>query len=105
MAPEYILHGSYSAKSDVYSFGVILLEIMTGQENSSFGFCNYSSNMVNHVSNTNVLQFMFKNSYYCVFLIILPEVVFSAIASPSFISFLLWTSITLSLKLMLWAFK
>ncbi|XP_031284383.1 putative receptor-like protein kinase At4g00960 isoform X1 [Pistacia vera] len=36
MAPEYIQHGHFSAKSDVFSFGVLVLEIMSGQKNSSF---------------------------------------------------------------------
>ncbi|KAL9236668.1 hypothetical protein vseg_011307 [Gypsophila vaccaria] len=31
MAPEYALHGLFSAKSDVYSFGVLVLEMITGQ--------------------------------------------------------------------------
>ncbi|KAK8312080.1 hypothetical protein V6Z12_D01G015900 [Gossypium hirsutum] len=36
MAPEYAKHGLFSIKSDVYSFGVLVLEIVTGQKNSSF---------------------------------------------------------------------
>ncbi|XP_073141229.1 G-type lectin S-receptor-like serine/threonine-protein kinase At1g11300 [Henckelia pumila] len=36
MAPEYVLHGRFSEKTDVYSFGVLLLEIISGKENSSF---------------------------------------------------------------------
>ncbi|KAJ3699713.1 hypothetical protein LUZ61_003418 [Rhynchospora tenuis] len=36
MAPEYALYENFSEKSDVYSFGVLLLEIVTGQKNSSF---------------------------------------------------------------------
>ncbi|XP_048436506.1 cysteine-rich receptor-like protein kinase 26 [Pyrus x bretschneideri] len=36
MAPEYVMHGHFSVKSDVYSFGVLVLEIITGQKNSSF---------------------------------------------------------------------
>ncbi|XP_074307527.1 cysteine-rich receptor-like protein kinase 19 isoform X2 [Silene latifolia] len=37
MAPEYAIKGRYSVKSDVYSFGVIVLEIVSGQRNRSFG--------------------------------------------------------------------
>ncbi|KAL2324331.1 hypothetical protein Fmac_023389 [Flemingia macrophylla] len=34
MAPEYAMHGQFSAKSDVFSFGVLVLEIISGQKNS-----------------------------------------------------------------------
>ncbi|TQE10602.1 hypothetical protein C1H46_003840 [Malus baccata] len=36
MAPEYVMRGHFSVKSNVYSFGVLILEIITGQKNSSF---------------------------------------------------------------------
>ncbi|XP_022745887.1 putative receptor-like protein kinase At4g00960 isoform X2 [Durio zibethinus] len=36
MAPEYIMHGQFSVKSDIFSFGVLILEIVSGQRNSSF---------------------------------------------------------------------
>ncbi|OWM83527.1 hypothetical protein CDL15_Pgr013008 [Punica granatum] len=36
MSPEYAMHGQFSAKSDVYSFGVLVLEIISGEKNSSF---------------------------------------------------------------------
>ncbi|GMY32338.1 putative receptor-like protein kinase At4g00960 [Fagus crenata] len=36
MAPEYAMHGQFSAKSDVFSFGVLVLEIVSGQKNSCF---------------------------------------------------------------------
>lgn len=36
MAPEYVMHGHLSAKTDVFSFGVLVLELISGQRNSSF---------------------------------------------------------------------
>ncbi|XP_004297467.1 PREDICTED: putative receptor-like protein kinase At4g00960 [Fragaria vesca subsp. vesca] len=36
MAPEYVMHGHLSEKADVFSFGVLVLELITGQRNSSF---------------------------------------------------------------------
>ena len=36
MAPEYAMHGQFSVKSDVFSFGVLVLEMVTGQKNTSF---------------------------------------------------------------------
>ncbi|CAI0407086.1 unnamed protein product [Linum tenue] len=33
MAPEYAMHGQFSAKSDVFSFGVLVLEIVSGHQN------------------------------------------------------------------------
>ncbi|XP_041017374.1 putative receptor-like protein kinase At4g00960 [Juglans microcarpa x Juglans regia] len=36
MPPEYAMHGNFSTKSDIFSFGVLLLEIVSGQSNTSF---------------------------------------------------------------------
>ncbi|GAB2279970.1 hypothetical protein Dimus_014607 [Dionaea muscipula] len=36
MAPEYITHGHLSVKADVFSFGVLMIELVSGQRNSSF---------------------------------------------------------------------
>ncbi|KAK9106029.1 hypothetical protein Scep_022873 [Stephania cephalantha] len=36
MAPEYVMHGKLSAKADVFSFGVLVLELISGQKNSTF---------------------------------------------------------------------
>ncbi|KAK4423043.1 Cysteine-rich receptor-like protein kinase [Sesamum alatum] len=37
MAPEYANHGQISVKTDVFSFGVLVLEIVSGRKNNSFG--------------------------------------------------------------------
>ncbi|KAL8531878.1 hypothetical protein ACS0TY_008469 [Phlomoides rotata] len=36
MAPEYLMHGNLSKRADVFSFGVVVLEIISGQKNSTF---------------------------------------------------------------------
>ncbi|XP_075505441.1 G-type lectin S-receptor-like serine/threonine-protein kinase At1g11300 [Primulina tabacum] len=46
MAPEYVSQGRFSEKTDVYSFGVLLLEIVSGKENSSFHLEDQELNLV-----------------------------------------------------------
>lgn len=46
MAPEYVMHGSLSKAADVYSFGVVVLELITGQRNSSFNLDIDAQNML-----------------------------------------------------------
>lgn len=50
MSPEYAMEGLFSVRSDVYSFGILILEIITGQKNSSFHNMEGSLNIVGYVS-------------------------------------------------------
>ncbi|XP_074364765.1 cysteine-rich receptor-like protein kinase 25 isoform X2 [Apium graveolens] len=51
MSPEYAMHGDYSVRSDVFSFGVLLLEIISGQRNSSFYHCNHADDLLCYMMN------------------------------------------------------
>ncbi|KAM4113989.1 hypothetical protein ACJW30_04G036600 [Castanea mollissima] len=51
MAPEYAMHGQFSAKSDTFSFGVLVLEIISGKKNSCF----------QHGENIDLLSYAWKN--------------------------------------------
>ncbi|KAL5553208.1 hypothetical protein UlMin_040609 [Ulmus minor] len=46
MAPEYVMHGHLSEKADVFSFGVLVLELISGQRNSSFNVDVDSHNLL-----------------------------------------------------------
>ncbi|XP_022991503.1 cysteine-rich receptor-like protein kinase 10 [Cucurbita maxima] len=46
MAPEYLMQGRLSAKVDVFSFGVLVLELISGQRNSSFGSYFEAENLI-----------------------------------------------------------
>ncbi|KAL5726388.1 hypothetical protein ACHQM5_009434 [Ranunculus cassubicifolius] len=48
MSPEYAMHGQFSVKSDVFSFGVIVLEIITGQRNSSSYVSERAEDLLSH---------------------------------------------------------
>ncbi|KAK9085000.1 hypothetical protein Sjap_025411 [Stephania japonica] len=48
MPPEYVMHGLFSTKSDVFSFGVSLLEIISGEKNSSFYSEDPTMNLIKH---------------------------------------------------------
>lgn len=50
MSPEYAMQGLFSVKSDVFSFGVLLLEIVSGQKNSSFYVVDSSQDLLSYVS-------------------------------------------------------
>ncbi|TVU38489.1 hypothetical protein EJB05_11861, partial [Eragrostis curvula] len=48
MSPEYAMEGLFSVRSDVYSFGILVLEIVSGQKNSSFHHMEGSLNIVGY---------------------------------------------------------
>ena len=50
MPPEYAMHGQFSVKSDVFSFGVLVLEIISGQKNSSFQSGENIEDLLSYVS-------------------------------------------------------
>ncbi|MED6182849.1 Cysteine-rich receptor-like protein kinase 43 [Stylosanthes scabra] len=49
MAPEYVMHGQLSAKADVFSYGVLVLELISGQRNSSFNLDVDAQNLLDWV--------------------------------------------------------
>lgn len=49
MAPEYVMHGHLSVKADVFSFGVVVLELISGQKNSTFNQDPGSQNLLEWV--------------------------------------------------------
>lgn len=50
MAPEYVMHGHLSVKADVFSFGVLILELISGQKNSTFDVNLDAQNLLEWVS-------------------------------------------------------
>ncbi|KAL9241921.1 hypothetical protein vseg_015976 [Gypsophila vaccaria] len=46
MAPEYVMHGHLSVKADVFSFGVLMLELISGQRNSTYNPSLDSQNLL-----------------------------------------------------------
>ncbi|KAJ8447680.1 hypothetical protein Cgig2_031734 [Carnegiea gigantea] len=50
MAPEYVMHGHLSVKADVFSFGVVMLELISGQRNSSYNVSLDAQNLLEWVS-------------------------------------------------------
>ena len=49
MAPDYVMHGNHSVKADVFSYGVLVLELITGQRNSSFNLDVDAQNLLDWV--------------------------------------------------------
>ncbi|XP_043700191.1 cysteine-rich receptor-like protein kinase 10 [Telopea speciosissima] len=49
MAPEYLMHGQLSVKVDVYSYGIVVLELISGQENSTFNSDSDCRNLLDWV--------------------------------------------------------
>lgn len=46
MAPEYVMHGYLSVKADIFSFGVLVLELISGQRNSTFSLSLEATNLL-----------------------------------------------------------
>lgn len=42
MAPEYVIRGKLTEKADIYSFGVLVIEVVCGKKNISFGQNSFS---------------------------------------------------------------
>ena len=57
MAPEYVMHGQFSVKSDVFSFGVLVLEIVSGQRNTTFENGENVEDLLSYVSMINFSTF------------------------------------------------
>lgn len=51
------MHGQFSVKSDVYSFGVLVLEIISGEKNTSFYLSGRAQDLPSYVS----LSYMIVN--------------------------------------------
>ena len=56
MAPEYVMHGHLSVKADVFSFGVVVLELISGQKNSTFNGSFDAQNLLEWVSMLYILN-------------------------------------------------
>ena len=50
MSPEYAMHGHFSVKSDVFSFGILVLEIISGRNNTELYQLHHTDDLLNHVS-------------------------------------------------------
>ena len=57
MAPEYVMHGQFLVKSDVFSFGVLVLEIVSGQRNTTFENGENVEDLLSYVSMINFSTF------------------------------------------------
>ncbi|KAK8966606.1 G-type lectin S-receptor-like serine/threonine-protein kinase B120 [Platanthera guangdongensis] len=62
MSPEYAMQGLFSVKSDVYSFGVLILEIVSGERNSTYQHPLLSLNLIAYAwklwNEDNVMEFV-----------------------------------------------
>lgn len=63
MAPEYVMHGHLSVKADVFSFGVLVLELISGQRNSSFNLDVDAQSLLDWVRsyiNTDLMKILWQ---------------------------------------------
>ena len=64
MAPEYAMFGQFSIKSDVFSFGVLILEIVSGQKNTSYHNGENVEYLLNYVSRNTKGKISFFFFFY-----------------------------------------
>ncbi|XP_020593901.1 G-type lectin S-receptor-like serine/threonine-protein kinase B120 [Phalaenopsis equestris] len=62
MSPEYAMKGLFSVKSDVYSFGILVLEIISGERNSTYQHPELYLNLIacawKHWNEEDVMEFV-----------------------------------------------
>jgi len=64
MAPEYLYRGEISTRSDIYSLGVLIMEITTGQKNSSHDKDMSGRDFVDQARATYILLVHLKTEIY-----------------------------------------
>lgn len=64
MAPEYLMFGNLSVRADVFSFGVVILELISGQRNSSFNLPADAENLLDWVRMNSKSFVVHEDNYY-----------------------------------------
>ncbi|MBA0607425.1 hypothetical protein Godav_019729 [Gossypium davidsonii] len=70
MAPEYVMNGRLSVKADVFSFGVVVLELISGQRNSSFNLDVDAHSLLEWVRKILRSDHSFKSDSFLMFMVV-----------------------------------